>query len=217
MALRLRYEIDTPARLREHLHLVDGAGYFFFPGVGAAQKTRVVLEISFTATDQSALLRGHVWARPAVGGVWLELRHAAQCLDRLEASPRNELRIASDQLVLAQCAGSPAMLCRLCDVSPGGARLAADTADLGAVGTRVRVALPEAGPTGAQLEAFGRLVWAGEGQVGVEWIRGDLASRAAVRRMLEMGEQDWECARSAAHSQGCRCMRRQTPRVLLLG
>ena len=217
MALRLRYETDTPQRLREHLHLVEGAGYFFFPGADGAEETPVVLEIAFTAADQNALLRGKVWARPAAGGVWLELAGAARCLEKLESAPRADLRIASDDLVLVEGFGQPALLCRLRDVSAGGARLGAPAQDLGPVGARVRIALPEAGPSGAQLEASGRLVWAGEAEAGVEWSRGDLASRAAVRRLIDLAGQDWETARVAAHSANCRCMRRTLPRVMLLG
>lgn len=219
MGLRLRYEIDTPRRLREHLHLVDGAGYFFFPGAAAAEGTAAVLEIAFTARDQNALLRGQVWASPATGGVWLELPRAAKCLDKLESAPRADLRLASDDLVLAEAQGQPALLCRLRDVSAGGARILAAAGDLGAVGNRVRVALPEAGRSGAQLEAFGRVAWTGEGvgEVGLEWNRGDLASRAAVRRLIELAGQDWETARLLAHPQSCRCMHQLLPRVVLLG
>ena len=218
MGLRLRYEIDTPRKLREHLHLVDGAGYFFFPDVTAARETPVVLEISFTATDLSALLRGKVWARPAQNGVWLELEHAAQCLAKAESAPRRGVRIASNQLVLAEGAGHPALLCRLRDVSADGARLAASPEFLGQTDARVSITLPEAGPAGAQLQAFGRLAWAGEGEVGVEWNRGDLASRAAVRRLMESAQEEWESARTASHQRNCRCMGRVgAPEVLLLG
>ena len=214
MALRLRYEIDTPVRLREHLHLVDGAGYFFFPEAAAPEGTAVVLHVTFTGGAESALLRGQVWARPANGGVWLEIPGGARWL---EASSRRA-RIASGQLILAEGAGQPALLCRLLDVSEGGARLAASGCDLGAVDGRVRITLPEAGPLGGQLEAFGRLAWAGEGEAGVEWMRGDLASRAAVRRLLELAEEEWEGARTVSHSRGCRCMKtRALPEVLLLG
>lgn len=214
MALRLRYEIDTPERLKEHLHLVDGAGYFFFPEVCAAEGTQAVLHVSFTGGDGSALWRGQVWARPANGGVWLEIPGAARWM----ASPARPARIATEQLILAEGAGQPALLCRMRDVSESGARLSAAGGDLGEVGSRVRITLPEAGPLGGQLEAFGRLTWAGEGAAGVEWMRGDLASRAAVRRLLELAEEEWEGARTASHSRGCRCMKSSAlPEVLLLG
>jgi hypothetical protein len=220
MALRLRYEIDTPRRLRDHVHFVDGAGYFFYPGAVAAKGTLAVVEVTFTASDHTALLRGWIWARPSSGGIWLELNGAKDCLDRLEQSPpRSEVRVASDQLVLLEGAGLPAILCRLREVSGGGVRLAAMPADAGAPGQRVKVTLPEAGPAGGQLEAFGRVSWTGDGEVGVEWIRGDLASRAAVRRMVQIAEEEWEGARTAAHSRTCRCMKERTalPEVMLLG
>lgn len=214
MALRLRYEMDTPDRLREHLHLVDGAGYFFFPEASAAEGTTALLQVTFTGGAEGALLRGQVWARPANGGVWLEIPGAARWM----ASPSRPARVATEQLILAEGAGQPALLCRLRDVSESGARLSAAGSDLGEVGARVRITLPEAGPLGGQLEAFGRLAWAGEGEAGVEWMRGDLASRAAVRRLLELAEEDWEGVRTASHSRGCRCMKTSAlPEVLLLG
>ena len=220
MALRLRYEIDTPRRLREHVHVVDGAGYFFFPGTAAPKGTLASLEITFTATDQLALLRGWVWARPAAGGIWLELSRAGRCLAKLEGAQRREhLRLATDQLVLLEAAGHAALLCRLRDVSGGGSRLAAVPGDVGSPGSRLRVALPEASPDGTQLEAYGRVVWAADGEVGVQWTRGDLTSRAAALRLLQMADEEWEGARAAAHPRHCRCLARERvlPEVLLLG
>lgn len=216
MGLRLRYEVDTPQRLGEHLHVADGAAYFFFPGASAGKGTPVALEICFTATDQTALLRGQVWVRPATGGIWLELPRGARFLARIDDLARADARLATDQLVLAEGAGQPGLLCRLRDVSEGGARIAATASDLGGAGGRVRVALPEAGPAGGQLEAFGQLVWAGGGEAGLEWCRADLSSRAAARRLLEVAGQEWETARTVSHSPNCRCMR-AARRLVLLG
>jgi hypothetical protein len=216
MALRVRYEIDTPRRLAEHLHLVEGAGYFFFPDEAPEEGTPAVLQVTFTDEGGSAILRGKVWARPA-GGVWLELAGAARCLAMIMLAPR-ESRFATGQLVLAEGAAQPALLCRLRDASEGGARLSASAGELGTPGAQVRVALPEAGPLGRQMEVFGRLAWAGEGEAGVEWNRGDLASRAAVRRVLDLAAEEWEGTRSVAHSRSCRCMKKLAlPGVLLLG
>jgi hypothetical protein len=218
MALRLRYEIDSPRRLREHIHLVDGAGYFFFPGAVAPKGTLASLEIDFSSSPQVALLRGWVWARPCGGGLWLELAGAQRCLDKLENSPhRSEIRLGSDQLVLAEPENLPALLCRLRDVSPGGARLAALPADAGTHGQRIRVALPEAGEAGQQLEAHGRIVWADEGEVGVEWSATDLPSRVAVRRLVQTAQHEWEDARVGVHPRACRCTGKSALEVLLLG
>src|SRR5258708_7361488 len=68
MTLRLRYEVDNPRRLARHVHLVDGAGYFFFPGGGVTGGPAARLLVDFTSTDQTALLEGRVWAPPAGGG-----------------------------------------------------------------------------------------------------------------------------------------------------
>lgn len=215
MALRLRYEIDTPEHLREHVHAVDGAGYFFFDGPADAPKgTAASLEVVFTHTDQTALLRGTVWARPASGGLWLELPEAPQCLARLTNAPRRDhLRMDSEQLVLLVAEEAPALLCRLRDVSAGGVRLSVAAGDAGPVGARVRVALPEAGPDGAQLAAGGSVVWTADGEVGVVWDRDSITSRLAVRRLLELAADEWEGARATAHPPECR----QQAAALLLG
>jgi hypothetical protein len=220
MALRLRYEIDTPRRLQEHVHLVDGIGYFFFPGAVAPKGTLASLEVTFTTTDQTAVLRGWVWARPSHGGIWLELGGAGRCLRALsrELERRTDPRLGTEQLVLLEAEDLPALLCRLRDVSAGGARLAALPADAGTAGMGARVALPEADAVGSQLEAVGRVAWAGEGEVGIEWDRGDLASRAAIERMLHLAGEEWHGARSATHPRSCRCVKGGiAPEVLLLG
>lgn len=219
MALRLRYQIDSPRRLREHVHLVDGAGYFFFPGAVAPKGTLASLEIDFSSTAQVALMRGWVWARSSGGGLWLELAGAQQCLEKLERIPeRTETRLASDQLVLAEPEGLPPLLCRLREISPGGARLAAVPSDAGAPGQSMRVKLPEAGASGEQLVATGRVVWAGQGEIGMHWDAADLPSRAAVRRLLQIARHEWEEAKTALHPPNCRCLGKcAPPTVMLLG
>ena len=218
MALRLRYQIDSPRQLREHVHLVDGAGYFFFPGAVAPKGALASLEIDFSTTVQVATLRGWVWARSSGGGLWLELAGAQRCLERLEdAASRCELRFASDQLVLAEAEGLAALLCRLRDVSDGGARLAAMPSDAGAPSQTMRVALPEADPGGTQFEALGRVVWADQGELGVAWNKEDPGTRAAVRRMMQNARNEWEDAKTAMHPANCRCMGRRPAATALSG
>jgi len=218
MALRLRYQIDSPRRLREHVHLVDGNGYFFFPGAIAPKGAVVSLEVDFSSSTQVALLRGWVWARASGGGLWLELAGAQRCLDKLEGvSERSEVRLASDQLILAEPDGLAALLCRMRDVSRHGARLAAMPADAGIPGQHIRVALPEAGPGGVQLEAFGRVVWTDQGEVGMEWRTTDLVSGMAVQRLVQHAQQEWDEAQVGMHPRTCRCTGGPAPEVMLLG
>lgn len=216
-ALKLRYETACPELLREHVHLVDGAGYFFFPAVSAPCGTKAALQVAFASIEERALLRGTVWSQPGPGGVWLELPQAKQCLQRLAAGgTRESPRLATEQLVLLEPRGGQGLLCRLADVSEGGARVAASADDLGWEGLELRIALPEPGPSGGPLEAYGRVAWAGAGGVGVVWDRRDLASRAAVLRLLQIAEDEWDTAQHAAHPASCRCTKSQR-RVLLLG
>ncbi len=217
MALRLRYQIDSPRRLREHVHLVDGAGYFFFPGAVAPKGTLASLEIDFTSCAQVALMRGWVWARSSGGGLWLELMGAGRCLEKLDdEAARSELRLASDQLVLAEPDGLPALLCRLRDVSPGGARLAAMPSDAGTPGQRIKVKLPEAGRSGEQLLARGAVAWAGQGGIGVRWAE-DGATHGAVGRLIQNARHEWEDARTALHPPSCRCLSRPPGDASLAG
>jgi hypothetical protein len=206
MALRLRYRIESPRAMREHLHFVDGTGYFFFPAALAPKGTLASLQVDFWLTNQVMLLRGWVWARSTGAGIWLELAGAERALRRIENAPkRSEVRVGSEQLVLVEADGLAALLCRLRDVSEGGARLAALPADAGEPGQRVRVALPEAGASGAQLEAYGRVAWAQQGEVGLAWEQEDALSRAAVRRLLQHATEEWEEASTSEHSRRCRC------------
>jgi PilZ domain-containing protein len=218
MALRLRYQIDSPRHLRAHVHLVDGAGYFFFPKAVAPKGSLATLEVDFFSSTQAALLRGWVWARSAGGGLWLELAGAQRCLDKLENAPaRSDFRLASDQLVLAEPEGMPALLCRLRDISEGGGRLAAMPADAGRANQHIRVALPEAGRGGQQLEAIGRIVWTDQGEVGLQWSAGDVATRAAVQRLVQQAKREWENAEVGVHPRTCRCGGGSALRVVLLG
>lgn len=216
VGIRLRYEIDSVGLFRQHLHLVEEAGYFFFPGAAAAQGTGVTLLVAFAEGEQDLVLRGQVWTRPAPGGMWLEFPRARRCLAALGAAPRAHARVPTGQLVLVEAAGRPALLCRLGDVSAGGARLLATAADVGDSGHPLRIALPEASPGGEQLQAFGTVAWSGGGEIGVEWDRGSLASRPAVLRLLQLAGEEWEARPSVTHPATCRCRKAQR-RVLLLG
>jgi hypothetical protein len=155
-------------------------------------------------------LRGFVWTPPRGGGVWLELIDAARCLEAVESAARDGMRLATDALVLAESEGQPPLLCRLRDVGDGGARIAAAAPDVGEPGSSIKITLPEAGPQG-QFEAFGRVIWARGGEAGIEWAREDLVSLAAIRRMQEIADDDWQPACASVHPRTCRCQQDQLP------
>lgn len=213
-AIRLRYRIENAQQLREHFHLVDGAAYFFFPDrrASAPQGMVALLEVDFSASDESMVLRGLVWSRPASGGLWLELPDAARALDRLERAPheRENRRLGSDHLVVAQAEGHPALLCRLRDLSAGGARIAGT---IGQPGDRVRVASAD----DESLIMNGTVIWSGPGATGIAWDRADLRTRSNLLRLLEDEDDEWTAARSEAHPASCRCGQRAARPIVLLG
>ena len=90
--------------------------------------------------------------------------------------------------------------------------------DAGAAGQLIRVKLPEAGASGHQLLALGRVRWAEQGEIGLEWDRENPPSRLAVRRLLQNALREWEEAKTALHPNACRCLGRSPqPSVVLLG
>ena len=214
--IRLRYRIEDARRLREHLHLVDGAGYFFFPDRRAIAPIGMLalLEIDFGDSDESTVLRGLVWSRPATGGLWLELPGAARALDKLERGvrPREHRRLGTEQLVVVQAEGQPELLCRLRDLSAGGARIAGAA---GQPGDSVRVSTPD----GEELSMTGTVAWAAGGMSGLVWDRGDLRTRLNVLKLLQAEDDEWTDARSEAHPASCRCVQREKARqpIVLLG
>ena len=214
--IRLRYRIENARRMREHLHLVDGVGYFFFANRRATAPCGLLalLEVDFSDSDESTVLRGLVWSRPATGGLWLELPEAGRTLDWLTqgAPPRENRRLGSEQLVVVQAERQPALLCRLRDVSAGGARLA------GAVGEPGDIVSVSTADT-AQRVMTGTVAWTAAGASGIAWDRGCARTRANVFELLQAENDEWTEARSEAHPARCRCgqrARQQQP-LLLLG
>jgi hypothetical protein len=217
--IRLRYRIENARRMKEHLHLVDGVGYFFFPNRRATAPSGMLalLEIDFSDSDESTVLRGLVWSRPATGGLWLELPGAARALDRLaqlrsSATLRENRRLGSEELVLVQSEGQPSLLCRLRDLSAGGARLAGAA---GEPGDAVTITTTDAEPR----VMAGTVVWSTGGISGLAWDRSDAATRKGVVELLQAEGDEWTEARSEQHPASCRCGQRERTHqpLLLLG
>ena len=213
--IRLRYRIENAQRKREHLHLVDGVGYFFFPDrrVIAPSGTLALLELDFSDSDESVVLRGLVWSRPATGGLWLELPNAKRAIDQLgRLHLRENRRLGTQQLVVVQAEGQPALLCRLRELSTGGARIAGDAGD---PGDAVSISTADGEP----LAMTGTVVWAAGGVAGVVWDRSDLRTRENVLELLRAEDDEWTEARSETHPASCRCGQRETAQrpLLLLG
>jgi hypothetical protein len=89
--------------------------------------------------------------------------------------------------------------------------------DAGGPGRGVRIALPEGGSDGHLLEAYGRVLWAAQGEIGVVWSDDDSGSRRAVTRLVQNAQHEWEDAQTSVHPRGCRCARGRPPEMLLLG
>ena len=212
--IRLRYRIENAQLMREHLHLVDGVGYFFFPDRRAVAPDGMLalLEVDFSDSDESLVLRGLVWSRPATGGVWLELPRAGRAVERMDrAHPRENRRLGTERLVVAQAEGQSPLLCRLRDLSVGGARIAGAAGD---PGDAVSVSTADGEP----LSMTGTVVWATNDATGIAWDC-DLRTRTDVVRLLEAEDDEWTRARCEVHPSSCRCGQRgkAIQPILLLG
>lgn len=202
--IRLRYRIDNPRMLRNHIHLVDGAGYFFYPDRRVATSAAIVahLELEFAESDDSTFVRGLIWAR-SEAGLWIEIPDAEGMIERIERQPtREHRRIGTEQLVVLETPANGKILCRIRDLSLGGARIAAAFGSIGEAGDLVTITLPD---DGDERSARARLVWSENGCVGLEWIRADLVTRSTVVRLVEEADGEWEAARTATHPPRCRC------------
>lgn len=205
-AARLRYRFDSTDQLKRHFHQQEGRMMLFFPGGALAEGQPVVLDVSFTNSDQSCALRGRALGNEQgrVPGIWLDFSLAGLVAGLAEASRshrRRHRRLPCDLMLTLLLPGGPE-LSRMTDLSLGGARLVGFNARV-APGTEVR--LTPFGQVAQTPLDTGRVCWARPGDLGLRFQRADGQARAAVARLVESVQVEWRDAQEAAHPSLCAC------------
>src|SRR5512132_3479563 len=94
----MRYRFDSPAQARYHVHVVEGRQLLFFPDMflDVRERQPVLIELQFTDSEQSLIVRGEVHSieTGAMRGAWLEL-FSMRLFDGLQVAtgkPRRQFR-----------------------------------------------------------------------------------------------------------------------------
>lgn len=203
----MRFRFDSPAQARYHVHLVEGRQLLFFPDpfVDVRERQPVLLELAFTGSEETLIVRGEVHSIDSGGaiGAWLEL-YSMRLLDGLSiatARPRRTFRrLTTDFLVRVERPGRPSAMARLADVSAGGARVAGAGGIWGA-GEDLFLTDTAGGP-----RLRGRVVWARDGELALAFDRADATTRRNAVRLFDSALERWRTAREARHPGACDCL-----------
>ncbi len=219
---RMRFE--ELAQLRNHLHLFDGRTLLFCrdPRRILQAGSPVTVELLVTRGRLAATLSGTVLTRVGEGtrssGAWL-LFSDTKLARRLEAdgsglSARQQPRFACDFLAEVNYLGAP-VLCRIEDVSAGGARLG-DAAGL-CPGMEIEVRVRGAGPDVPDSVGRAIVVRASGADAGVRFLRSDQATRQACTRLFDAVQKQRAAAPELMHlpvcCQGGRFLEPPLPRI----
>jgi hypothetical protein len=203
----LRYRFDDPRQIPAHFRTVEGRAVFFYPlPLPGMENRQVLLEVSFTSTEQSCLLRGRVlgaeqgWFR----GTWIEF-HTPNLVANLAAAAtaprRQHRRFATDRLIGVRKQTGESFLCRIIDFSATGTRLGGT----GLLSPGSQLVLSDTVP-GPGLQTGRALVtWARAGAAGIAFAREAPAARVSIARFIERLEREWQAAPEAQHSSLCEC------------
>jgi hypothetical protein len=204
----MRYRFDNADQARRHLHYVERRQILFFPDpfldVRAGQP--VLLELSFTDSEQTVTVRGEVHSLEtgALRGAWIDLfatRLFAGVQLAYDTPRRLHRRLAADLFVRTERPGLPASVARLADVSAGGARIVS-AGGRWSVGQEILIReLSRGSPL------RGTVVRAREGEIAVQFQRTDATTRRGAVQLVELALQRWNDARESHHPAACGCMR----------
>jgi hypothetical protein len=206
--LRMRFE--ELAQLRNHLHLFDGCTLLFCrdPRGILRAGSPVSVELLVTRGGLATTLRGTVLTRVGEGtpfsGAWL-LFSDTKLARRLKAddsglSARQQPRFACDFLAEVNHLDTP-FLCRIEDMSAGGARLGG-AAGL-CPGMEIEVRLRGAGPDAPDSVGRAIVVRATGADAGVRFLRSDDATRRACTRLFDAVQKQRAAAPELTHLPVC--------------
>jgi len=200
---RLRYRFTDVKHARAHVHEAGGRALFFIPDdkLRFLPDAPVCLAFSFETGDVPRLLHGRA-AGPVDGsGTWVELDDTRQLGDLAAATPRRSVRTGCDAPVEAR-SERRISTGHMLDLSAGGARFSG-LADL-VPGDRVELRLLSPDRLTFHDLSYARVVWARDGQVGVEFDRSDIVGRHAVTRFIAANDALWAKSWEGLHPpSGC--------------
>jgi hypothetical protein len=204
----IRYRFDTVGQARQHVHVREGRQLLFFPDpfLDIRDGQPVMLEVSFTTSEQTLIVRGEVHSLEtgALRGAWLEL-YGIRVFEGMQIAcgfpRRTHPRLPSDILVRAEQPDRPASMARLADVSAGGARIVA-AGGKWCEGQEILITEMAGGPP-----LRGKVIRTRDGEVAIHFQRSDATTRRNAIRLFEQAVQRWSVARDTRHPAACGCSR----------
>jgi hypothetical protein len=202
----LRHRFDSVEQLTAHLHVAEGRGLLFFrdPALDLAAGSSVLLELTFSTSEQTRVLRASMLVRTDQGS-WLvtpDIRFVREVHDRGLIARRNR-RLGADLPVRIRRRNGQEHLLALLDLSIGGARLGQGLPSSIGPGTdlQVTLAFPGVGQTAALGQAT--VSWVEDGEAGLLFDRASSTCRVSVGRLFQSLQKEWETARTIDHLRGC--------------
>jgi hypothetical protein len=205
--IRLRQWFDGEGQLRSHFHRRERDEVLLFAGPLLPAGAPVLLEVGFSDCDQTCVLRGHVLhAEPGERpGSWLSFETPEVVRGLIEAAAvrrRRSQRVPTELAVIART-GSSVFICRLTDLSAGGACLSG-LKGLVAPGGELGLSLFGRSPSLGHLDTAS-VMWQQGTEAGVRFHRRSAISRQAIARLLTEAREAWLAAPEARHPASCRC------------
>jgi len=206
----LRYRFDSVDQVSRHFHVAAGRVVFFFPTLLQLQPgDPVILEVTFTASEQTCSVQGSVIGTEAGTSIgwWLEFtaHRLVSGLQSAAAAPkRHHRRFPVEVLVNVDRAEGMPVIAKLVDVSTGGARLAGLSLRA-AVGDTVRLST-FSNESGRRPLAAAHVSWIRNGEAGLEFRRPQPSERAAIAALVEQARQKLASAYEVSHPAACKCV-----------
>jgi hypothetical protein len=167
----------------------------------------VVLEVSFTTSDQLFILHGQVYGMgQSTRGTWLEFSapRALSGLQEAVGSPkRRQRRVPTDYLVNLIGPSGIVQLGRLLDVSTAGARIGGVTAVT--AGEQMRVRLLGAMRGMPSDMGVAHVTWARSSECGVKF-DADPFAKNTLARLVQQMQSVWDASAIVVHPDMCHCV-----------
>ncbi len=200
MPLRCKLTVEDAAELRALVELEGGDGALRWPGAAnmLPGDRPVEVEVTIRASGESLVLRGKLQERSERDGfsLWVHLPDANGQITAAVGAARHFRRAPAEHLAIVACQNGSRVLCRVRDLSEGGARVVLASEDAGPEGSEVRVELLDLGLHGAELVLSGRVAWGRKAEVGVEWTCADALTKGSISRLVRGSQSPAQLAQA---------------------